>query len=85
VDSYACAIAVAEGLRQEVVRPPPRIYHQMHDRSGSSNRYSASRERYVSESSELISSRDEAMVRDVANDESWGLGGEELPEVTLAS
>jgi len=85
VDSYACAIAVAEGLRQGIVRPPPRIYHQMHDRSGSSNRYSASRERYVSEASELISSRDEAMVRDVANDESWGLGGEELPEATLAS
>jgi len=84
VDSYACAIAVARGLRQEVVRPPPRIYHQMHDRSGSSDRYSASRERYVSECSELISTRDEAMVHEVANDESWGLGSESLPEVTLS-
>lgn len=85
VDSYACAIAVARGLRQEIVRPPPRIYHQMHDRSGSSNRYSASRERYVSECSELIASRDETTVREAANDESWGLGDEELPEVTLGA
>lgn len=84
VDSYACAIAVAKGLRQEVVRPPARIYHQMHDRSGSSERYSASRERYVSECSELIAHRDRTMVRDVANDESWGLSGEELPEEALA-
>lgn len=85
VDSYACAIAVAKGFRQEIIRPPSRIYHQMHDRSGSGNRYSASRERYVSECSELISSRDESIVSEATNHESWGLGGETLPEVTLAS
>lgn len=84
VDSYACAIAVAQGLRQEIVRPPPRIYHQMHDRSGSGSRYSGRRERYVSETSELIASRDEERIRELANDADWGLGGEDLPEEALS-
>lgn len=80
IDSYMCVIAYSHGLRQVVLKGKKRIYHQYHVRSDASTRPFTDYEVFSERSKRML----ESGVPILFNDESWGLGDQDLPEVKIS-
>jgi len=79
VDSYLCSMARGLGLRQMILKSPLRIYHQDHDSSEMAGRPATDYELYWEDTKSMLRSGNPI----IRNDETWGLGNEELPERTI--
>jgi hypothetical protein len=76
IDSLFLYVALFRGLEQIVLRSPLRIYHQDHGRLESSKPFSPE---VKSAYHRLFKKRKPI----IFNDETWGLGGENLPEIYI--
>jgi len=80
VDSYLCSMAKSSGLSQVVLKRPLRIYHQDHDCTEMARRPATDYELYWRDTRAML----EFQKPVILNDETWGLGGQELPETTIS-
>lgn len=76
VDSYLCSMAKSAGLSQVVLKDPLRIYHQDHNSSEMARRPATDYQRYWKDTRRMLKAGKPVIL----NDETWGLGNEELPE-----
>ncbi|PSQ15955.1 hypothetical protein BRD00_13160 [Halobacteriales archaeon QS_8_69_26] len=83
MDSYACAMAVAIGLRQCVLRGSRRSYHQEHDRSAHDERPSADEGRVLELVNEMLNGDAEGALKELQNMEDWGLYHKQLHPITI--
>jgi hypothetical protein len=87
IDSYMCAIAASSGLAQEILPYRYRIYHQEHPRAvdfsnlAATTRPLTSYDEYAERTRAMLSTSQPWIV----NDESWGLGTDELNETVVAA
>ena len=85
LDSYICVMAAAAGLRQVILGGRKRLYHLEHERAiewgrpGAAAHYHVPYETFLDAAQGML----RAGAPTLFNDESWGLGGVELPEADL--
>ncbi len=79
IDGYACFLAASLGLKQVVLKKTMRTYHQEHDRSSQAERPSTDYSQYLEHGRQMT-----ALGRPlILNDESWGLGEQELRDYII--
>jgi glycosyltransferase involved in cell wall biosynthesis len=76
MDYYLCAIAKSAGLHQIILRNPLQIYHQPHASSNMGRQSSIDFELYWRDIKRMMQSGSPIIL----NDETWGLGNEQLQE-----
>jgi len=81
IDSYICYMAASMGLKQVILEKPLRLYHQPHDRSSQAEFPRTDLNRLWEEGAEMLRTRKPLII----NDESWGLGNDELDEYRFGS
>jgi hypothetical protein len=87
IDSYLCAIAASSGLQQVMLPYPYRMYHQEHPRAvdfgnlAATTRPLTSYEEYAERTRTMLATSQPW----IANDESWGLGNDDVSETVLSS
>jgi hypothetical protein len=79
VDYYLCSMAKSSGLYQVVFKNPLRIYHQPHGLSGMAGQSIAEHKLFWQDIKGMIRSGNPLIL----NDESWGLGNEQLQESAI--
>lgn len=78
-DAFACVQAAAAGLREVVLQPPMRLYHQEHDRSEQASRPLTPLAGFIERGNRML----DLHQVEVDNPPTWGLGNMPLPERPL--
>jgi len=76
IDSYACALAVAIGLKQVILKDPRIIYHQEHDRSEHAKRPLTDFDKFVDIAEPMLQNKQP----EISNKDNWGFGDLEFRE-----
>jgi hypothetical protein len=79
VDSLGCIYAMKQGLKQGILEPPLKIYHQEHDRSARESRPAMDHDDLVEMAEEILAEPGFTP----HNDESWGLKSASLESIDV--
>lgn len=81
MDAYGVCMAASIGLKQSILQPPLKIYHQEHDRSERDDRATIDFSKVKSDAERLLNNSNS--LGNIRNDTNWGLNMYDLDTISL--